>query len=408
MKTLITFLGKGREDKKTGYRETTYRFPDEFTKKTAFFGLALAEYIKPSRIVILGTCSSQWDVLVENLATEGEEEKARVELMDAGIQVQQEHLNNTVALMNRSVCDLIATKCEIIPRLIPFGINESQQYEILERVAGNVSEGTVDFDLTHGFRHFGMIGFLSAFMLEHIRALNVTGLWYGALEMTQDGITPVLKLDGLDRVQRWVNALSRFDATGNYAEFVELLMEDGVPEDKARCLRDAAFHERTLNLSDSARKISTFLPVLDTQLQGASGLFQQKLSERLAWARPQSRATQQAKLAQQYLDRGDYLRAAIFAWEALITHECERNGEDPNKRGARERHGNVHNALTHWPIKPGKTRTDNQTAYKNLNQIRNALAHSGQPVLEKIQHAFQNEQQLRQTLQDAFNCLLPL
>ena len=82
-----------------------------------------------------------------------------------------------------------------------------------------------------GFRHFGMIGFLSAFMLSHVRGLEVKNLWYGALEMTQEGITPVLKLDGLDRVRQWLDALNRFDATGDYRVFGSLLTKDGVEAD---------------------------------------------------------------------------------------------------------------------------------------------------------------------------------
>ena len=86
------------------------------------------------------------------------------------------------------------------PHLIPFGENSEEQYAILDVVAEAVPKGAVSFDLTHGFRHLGMVGFLSAFMLERISSLNVRGLWYGALDMTRDGITPVLKLDGLVRV----------------------------------------------------------------------------------------------------------------------------------------------------------------------------------------------------------------
>ena len=70
--TLVTFLGRSRESKDTGYRKTVYQFPDGATDETAFFGLALSRHLKPDAIVILGTHSSQWDVLVENLAEEGE------------------------------------------------------------------------------------------------------------------------------------------------------------------------------------------------------------------------------------------------------------------------------------------------------------------------------------------------
>ena len=164
-------------------------------------------------MLFLGTKSSQWGVLVENLtAEEGEEEDARLELMEAETKgvIRQEQLEKVVNLIIEVV------GCEIVPCLIPFGKTEDDQYKILEAIAENVKEGTIDFDLTHGFRHFGMIGFLSTFMLARVRELKVNRLWYGALDMTQNGITPVLTLEGLDRVRQWVDALSRFDATGNY------------------------------------------------------------------------------------------------------------------------------------------------------------------------------------------------
>ena len=68
MNTLVTFLGKGRDDAQTGYRQTVYRFPDgQQTESTAFFGLALTRYLKSDSTVILGTSASQWDVLVEQV-----------------------------------------------------------------------------------------------------------------------------------------------------------------------------------------------------------------------------------------------------------------------------------------------------------------------------------------------------
>lgn len=398
-KTFVTFLGRGREDVKTGYRETTYQFPDK-ARTTAFFGLALAEYIKPGRIVILGTNSSQWGVLVENFAAEGEEEEARLELLDAETkaEIQQEHLDNVASLMQSAV------RCEVIPRLIPFGKDENEQYKILDVVAKNVPEGTVNFDLTHGFRHFGMIGFLSTFMLARVRDLQVKNLWYGALEMTKEGITPVLKLDGLDRVRQWLDALNRFDATGDYRVFSSLLTKDGVEVNKAKHLENAAFHERTLNLSAAADEIRKFRPVLESNLTGASGLFQQRLTERLTWVDLDKLSKQQAELAHQYLRRRDYVRAALFGWEALVTLECESKGLDPKNRDHRQNQ-DVSAAVQRWDLKDGQKPGDNREACETLNQIRNALAH-GTPSnhLEKV---LEDEQMLHESLQKAFDCLLP-
>jgi CRISPR-associated Csx2 family protein len=391
--TYVTFLGRGRENRETGYRTTTYQFPDGFQKKTAFFGLALAEYIepKPDRVVILGTCGSQWGVLVENLVKTTESEEARLELLEAETQqaVTQGMLDRLADLM----CEAVGVP--VVPHLIPFGRNEREQYKILEIIAENVTDGAVSLDLTHGFRHFGMIGFLSAFMLQRIRNLEVSNLWYGALDMAQAGVTPVLKLDGLDRVQRWLNALSRFDATGDYGEFVELLIED-----KAQCLKDAAFHERTLNLSASAQKISTFLPELDKTLVGTSGMFQKRLAERLRWVRAGRLSVQQGQLAQQYLKRRDYMRAALFGWEALVTRECEINGVDPMVRRVREQQ-NVSGALQ----SRFKGQAEVRRASENLNQIRNALAHGNNSKDKECRQMLRSETSLSQELAWAFEVL---
>ena len=66
--TLVSFLGKNTGDPKTGYRNATYRFSDGRESTTPFFGLALAEALKPDRLVIFGTAGSMWDVLVGHLA----------------------------------------------------------------------------------------------------------------------------------------------------------------------------------------------------------------------------------------------------------------------------------------------------------------------------------------------------
>ena len=42
--TLVIMLGKSREGKHTGYRETAYRFPDSTEERTAFFGLVLSHH----------------------------------------------------------------------------------------------------------------------------------------------------------------------------------------------------------------------------------------------------------------------------------------------------------------------------------------------------------------------------
>lgn len=387
--TLVTILGKPPiVDGEPRYREATYRFPgvgDDQDDRTAFFGLALARHLKPDKIVVLGTASSMWSRLVEELAVESDCEDVRIMLMDAD-KVDQPLLDRLRPLMGR------AMNADVVPRLISEAKTEQEQYAILETVNDAVDKDSgLDFDVTHGFRHLGMVGFMSSFMLERLRGLRVRAFWYGALEMTQQEITPVLRLDGLLRVRRWLDALDKFDATGNYGAFAPLLQEDGVPDDKVGCLEAAAFYERTLNVKEAASKIRAFLPILDETLAGASGLFQERLARRLRWAEDDQLSVQQRTLAQQYLARGDFLRAAVFGKEACVSRLLEENGLRTN---------DVDGQLRRKTLKGLEERLFGVRgeAYWNLSAMRNALAHVSPPDSPAIEAKLSDSDGFREAL----------
>ena len=419
--TLVTFLGRPQvQDGR--YREATYRFPEpgpdgETDRKEAFFGLALAKHLEPTQVVILGTSGSMWGVLVSDLwdgpvsdlaaspGTDNGDMNKILALLDAEEkgEVTDSHLDDDMASIMKC-----AIGREVKPRLIPYGKDDAEQYDILQAVSDAVPEGGhVSFDLTHGFRHLGMVGFLSAFMLERVRSLDVCGLWYGALDMTSKGITPVLELGGLDRVRRWVDALNRFDASGDYGVFAPLLIADNVPEDKAQCLERAAFHERTLNLSSATEQIRTFLPILDNldkPLTGASGLFRKRLRDRLAWVQQRDLAQRQSKLAFVYLERSDFIRAAMFGWEALATQECSRRPEycTSNFEHRKEAIESLENDLKQKP----RRRDCRRNAFFTLRSIRNALAHGNPPQNQHIQHTLKDAGKLKEEMSRAFRLLL--
>src|SRR5690606_20043709 len=238
MTTLISLLGKGRNPS-TGYRPARYRFDDEFAREEPFFGLALAEYIKPQRLVLAGTAGSMWDVFLEHqdvcdetlldLMEAVQEERVSVELLKA----QEQHLSRQFG---------IPVTC----LLIPYARDEAEQAAILHALAEVIDEGEdVVLDVTHGFRHLPMLALVAARYLSHVRRVNVNELYYGALEMTSDGETPVLRLGSLLRMLDWVQALGVYEHSGDYGVFGPLLARDGMPAAKADLLQQAAFFERT-------------------------------------------------------------------------------------------------------------------------------------------------------------------
>lgn len=398
--TLVSFLGKARLDARTGYRNARYRFPDGTEHETPFFGLALQQRLRPDRLALFGTAGSMWDVLIEHLATDAEagadDEARRIDLIDAATHaaVTPDLLARVTPMVERALglpCDL---------HLIGYGRDEPDQLDTLQRIAEAVPKGRVSLDLTHGFRHTAALGLLSAVFLERIERLRIDGLYYGALEMSADGITPVIRLDGLLAVQRWIDALDRFDQNGDYAVFAPLLKADGVPADKARSLERAAYYERTMNLDYARTEIHAFLPALDIPLTGASMLFRGALRQRLAWAQEDDLARHQTRLAWFHLHNGEYLRAAIFGYEAVITRECLRQGLSTTdfKNGREPACLALEKALDRG--------SDEHHAYWMLKNVRNGLAHGNPASIDYYNAIIANPGRLPAELERAMNLLL--
>jgi CRISPR-associated Csx2 family protein len=132
--TLISFLGKGKADPQTGYRTATYRFDAGFSRRVPFFGMALTEYLKPDRLVLVGTAGSMWDVFFER---EGTDDDAMLHLMaavEAG-QVDEEML----ALPRQELAQQLGIPVDCL--LIPYARDPAEQAEILRRLAGVVQPG---------------------------------------------------------------------------------------------------------------------------------------------------------------------------------------------------------------------------------------------------------------------------
>jgi CRISPR-associated Csx2 family protein len=393
--TLVSFLGRSRSAAGTGYRTATYRFADGQEHTTPFFGLALKTVLGPDRLVLLGTSGSMWDVLIEHLATEGADEDLRLQLIEAVTDetVTQALLQRVTPLAERA----LGLPCHL--QLISYARSDTEQRTLLADLAQSVPHGRVTLDLTHSFRHLAALGLLSAFFLERTAGLRISGLYYGALEMSREGVAPVLQLDGLVAIQRWVDALDRFDQSRDYGVFAELLIADGVPRSQAECLKTAAFHERTFNLSAARRRLQTFLPLLGKPLPGAGALFQHRLAERFAWARSDDLFQNQRALAYYYLQAGDLVRAAIFGYEAVVTRECAGQGLDPNDyyRGRLPAREALDDAA--W------TSTEVE-AFVMLKRLRNALAHGTPPPTERHRQIVASPERLPKELRRALDGLL--
>jgi CRISPR-associated Csx2 family protein len=383
MKVLVSTLGKSRLDPATGYRKTRYRFSGEFMREVPFFGLALREFSRPDRMVVLGTAGSMWDVFIEHHVDGDDLEETRLRLMEA---VRDETVDQTLL---DAVTPLIEKRLGIPVKLvlISYAKTIEEQVGILRILAAEIHHGErVILDVTHGFRHLPMLSLVAAHYLERVKGSAIEDIYYGALEMTPPGgETPVLKLTGLLRLMDWVQALAAYDKDGDYGVFVDLLKQEGFAAPQAEQLGNAAFFERTTNPAKARPVLSGVFAGIEGLDTAIGGLFQPELSERIRWFRAPNRDDWELDLANAYLERKDYLRAAVYLQEAFISRKVSEHKGDTNDFDIRD---------------SIRQQCKNSEHFRRLTYLRNAMAHGVKPDDKKTLTAIRDEPSLRGALLD--------
>lgn len=398
MTTLISFLGKSQLDSKTGYRTARYRMPDGTIHETAYLGLALAEHLAAERVILLGTASSMWDLLVENIAGDHAADELRLELFDAVKEgrVTQSLLDDLApamaARLGRPVASLLIPSCATF----------AEQQEVLTRLADHLHQREcVVLDLTHGFRHLAMLGLAAARYLVHARNVTVQGLYYGAFDMTQDDAKPVLTLEGLAHLQEWAEAFEAYETSGNFSRFAPLLVQDGFPRTAADALERAWQLLMVSNVHDAAKSLQPVLQALGTPLSGASELFRARLLKVLRWSQESTLSGKFRQLALQSLERGDTLRASIFGLEAFLAREVETADGDPLEYAQRKAADERFQEQARDGLLPEWKRE----AFWLLKDVRNACAHGTPPSNKRHAKLLKNPQLLARDLKAALKRL---
>ena len=372
--TLITFLGKGSR-KEGGYRQACYLFDSGNTYTTPYFGIALLQELAASgdpanHLVILGTDSSIWDALLYEEMKENDlwlklSERVETGTVDDGL------LEQVAPLVEKSLSSRgLASRVTLAT--IPFGRDQKEQVNILRKMADIVEpEGAVTMDVSHGFRSLPMLGLVSALFLTRLKKATISGIYYGALEMTEDGLTPVIRLDGLLHIAQWLNAMSGFLKSGDYGIFAPLLGDRAV----ADALRQAAFFEKTINIQQARgrlKKAGQSFEMLKAT-DPVFALFADELLDLSSWVEKQRFAGRQLATARNALSAGNYVRAAALSVESLISAQVARDGGNPDKYPDRESARKTLNEQTLgvWhgaPEVPARV-------YGELRDLRNCLAH---------------------------------
>lgn len=389
--TLITILGRTPKDA-NGYRPTKYHFDDgNQTQSLAFFGWALQQRLHPQRMLILGTSGSMWDHLFEgdiDLGDEGADE--RVSLIEAceGKQVTQAQLDKLSPFLSKHL------GCQVELTLIPYARDEVEQVELLRIMANHVPAGeSVHLDVTHGFRHLPMLSLLAALYLRIVRNASIEKIWYAAYD-PDTGNAPVHDLSGLLRIADGLQALASFDKDGDYGIFVPLLQQAGLSPTSTQALSEAAYFENILNVGEATGKLRKAREAgLDqAKLKPEAELLLPAIRERLNWLDEKKQFEKQTQLARRALERKDYLRATLYAYESVITKLCLKDNVSIVDFEKREQSRKDYEAAQK------NQRGQEHDDYKLLKNLRNQVAHGTRGSTGDIQKIMLNENLLQQTL----------
>lgn len=387
--TLITFLGRTPRTEQ-GYRTTRYDFGDGSPQEHAFFGWALHQRLRPKRMVILGTAGSMWDHLFEGDVDLGDREEAdRMVLMEAvdAKSVPAEILERLAPSLSQVL------ETEVHLQLIPYCRTEAEQVELLRVMADHVhQEDQVHIDVTHGFRHLPMLALLSALHLRISRDADVQGIWYGAFD-PDTGQAPVHDLSGLLRIADGIEALSSFDKDGDYGVFIPLFQACGLPSDQVQALSRAAYYENVLNVSAATGELRKARPMLVTpSLPPELELLRPAIEERLDWLDEDRQFEKQTRLARRALQRRDYLRAVLYAFEAVVTRICQLRRVSPLDFTAREE------VRKDYESDLKRLRNDEFRDYRLLKNLRNQVAHGSRGDTKIVQTTLLDESEMQAQL----------
>lgn len=418
----FSFLGapqrRNGEDlvlRKGDYADTQYLFADGSIVRSKLFAIALARHQKPDEIVLMGTPGSAWHQFLDWA------EYPEHALDDAS--ELQSRLTSRAALSQVNADDVAAIERLVLPidgipwrlRLISTCENQPQFEDLLALMAGKVNPGDrVSLDVTHGLRHLPMLSLLAALYLRKVKQVTVEDIAYGAFELrrpSSDGVSspaPVLSLGGALDIADWLDAISRFEASGDYSQFATFLSAlDG------QRFRQASFYERSGQMSRMKPEIRWMRKTLGERSGSTFRLFEPTLRDHIDAGSQRQGYPFLRRMAHSYLKRRDYLRVTIFALEAFCTRLSPHTRSGSHYEIRKQALDDFIEERSAGSLGLSSDELATLRLYaRQLRWLRNTFSHAGDPQERQTwgatgQNPLTSEKAMVAYLQQALKLLLP-
>lgn len=410
MHRLVTLLGRPSYDReKSEYKETTYQIEGSTDETPSrYICLKLNDHVKPDELIVLGTTGSMWGNFIE-YALEQKKQNSSKSYQNLIDQLNTDYKQDTTKQVDlNAAAEVLSTilncKCQL--HIIPYGRTVEEQTKTLEIMLSFFNPNDIaTIDVTHGLRHLPILMQQSALLLQSLKNVTINKIYYGALDLSKDGKTPVMQLEGLLAIDRWTKAFHRYEQDGDYTAFKEPLRYENIPQPALKALEDAAYYERIFNLTKAGKHLNTLKKSLPEKFTGVGVFFTEQFKKHIAWSDNIALQERQSQLAHFYLNQGDFVRAAIFGVETFITSlllstetrkqqnfRTRRDASTEFKRSSESGQLSDRGDIALYPI------------FEKLSRIRNALAH-GTEAGQDIAHLMINPTELKDCLLELFEQL---
>jgi len=388
--TLVSFLGTGRRERpdarRSGYVKTTYVFPETpgeppFEDRTSLFGAALLRYLRNrrrmpvKRWIVLGTSASLWSDLTEALNDPGAlaDEWVSIDEKVVARSIQQSDLDAWQQRLNAVADGLDCRLCRVGEALDPVS-----QQQVCRALFDNIPPGDdVVFDISHGFRHQPVIAGFVISLMRWTHGIRRVSFYSGVLEAgdRDRNRAPVIELPICQELIEGTESAAVLELTGNYTPLASTL---GLPGELAW------FLENTNQLPQAKRPATELLRALPSPPETEADVVREPLAallrDRLNWAVKANIADRYRANAEHALVHGDYFRAVVLAFEALLVRAILEllPGRDPMNYDVRSQAADMV-----W----GRLLGDDRELFKRLQWTRNACAHgcrSGEAPAQRI------------------------
>jgi len=446
-RVLVSFLGgyratdpaKGGAAGGKSYDDTEYLFVESNeVHPSAWSAAALLQHLRgqgqaPDRLVVLGTSGSFWDTLL--LAPSLGDDPAVLALYEE-VEAACARDAFTPAMAEACRAPLSAHfGCAVEAHVMPYGRNRAEQLAMLHQLRACVPRGgRLQLDVTHSLRHLPLLATIAAALLRGLHDVTVEAVWYGAAELRRAhrGQAPMLRLDALVEVVGWLEALAALKATANPGQLLAPLRRSAACQQAGVAL-DRAAHQMSLFRVGEA-VVEARRALADWPRDDVAGLFRAEVQQRLAWIEGGDEPVQLALLARMHLAHGDFLRALLAGYEAVVRSLPSPYGDhwvwqDPGVRAltagsARKRTLAARKAfledeewrrdlVTMWRADVGKAPptakhlAEMRSALRDLTALRNAIAHTDEDVASATEALLRDERALRGRVSAVFDLLLP-